>query len=244
MEVKHIIRFSGGKDSTAMLFKMIEKKMPIDYIIFTDTGAEFPETYRHIQEVNRRIAKYGLKIIKIPMDYTLEEFMTIYKRKYGVAKGHPYTFPTPKLRWCTEYKAKSARKFQRELEKQGYLVKVYIGYSADEQKRFEVIKTRETKQRKFIALLIDWGMTEKDSLEYCYSLGFDWDGLYKHIDRVSCFLCPLTNKKGVEYLCKQRPELWARIKRLEQHMRERGDKHWQWKMGKSTDDIERELGCR
>lgn len=31
---KHIVCFSGGKDSTAMLLKMIENNMPIDDIIF------------------------------------------------------------------------------------------------------------------------------------------------------------------------------------------------------------------
>ena len=36
--MKHIVNFSGGKDSTAMLLKMIEKDMPIDEIIFCDTG--------------------------------------------------------------------------------------------------------------------------------------------------------------------------------------------------------------
>ena len=47
---KHIVSFSGGKDSTAMLLKMIEKGMPIDEIIFCDTTAEFPEMYDHIKK--------------------------------------------------------------------------------------------------------------------------------------------------------------------------------------------------
>lgn len=32
--VKHIVCFSGGKDSTAMLLLMVEKNYPIDEIIF------------------------------------------------------------------------------------------------------------------------------------------------------------------------------------------------------------------
>ena len=36
--MKHIVSFSGGKDSTAMLLMMLEKNMPIDEIIFCDTG--------------------------------------------------------------------------------------------------------------------------------------------------------------------------------------------------------------
>ena len=42
-KMKHIVHFSGGKDSTAMLLMMIAKGIHIDDIIFCDTGMEFPE---------------------------------------------------------------------------------------------------------------------------------------------------------------------------------------------------------
>lgn len=41
----HVVSFSGGKDSTAMLLKMIELKYDIDEIVFCDTGLEFDEMY-------------------------------------------------------------------------------------------------------------------------------------------------------------------------------------------------------
>ena len=34
--MKHIVSFSGGKDSTAMLIMMIEKGMQIDEIVFAE----------------------------------------------------------------------------------------------------------------------------------------------------------------------------------------------------------------
>lgn len=40
-----ILSFSGGKDSTALLLMMLERGMKLDYILFCDTGAEFPEMY-------------------------------------------------------------------------------------------------------------------------------------------------------------------------------------------------------
>ena len=54
-ELEHIISFSGGKDSTAMLLMMLERKMPIDEIIFCDTGKEFPQMYDHIEKVQKYI---------------------------------------------------------------------------------------------------------------------------------------------------------------------------------------------
>ena len=49
--MKHIVSFSGGKDSTLMLLLMIEKDMPIDDSIFADTGMEFQELYDYIEKV-------------------------------------------------------------------------------------------------------------------------------------------------------------------------------------------------
>lgn len=42
----HAVSLSGGKDSTAMLLLMIERNMPIDMVLYADTGMEFPEMYR------------------------------------------------------------------------------------------------------------------------------------------------------------------------------------------------------
>lgn len=53
--MEHIVSFSGGKDSTAMLLMMLEKNMLIDEIIFCDTGKEFPQMYEHIEKVQKYI---------------------------------------------------------------------------------------------------------------------------------------------------------------------------------------------
>lgn len=53
--MRNVVQFSGGKDSTAMLLMMLEKNMPIDDIIFCDTGKEFPQIYEHIEKVNKYI---------------------------------------------------------------------------------------------------------------------------------------------------------------------------------------------
>lgn len=61
--MKHIVSFSGGKDSTAMLVRMIEEGMPIDAIVFikvmaTPTlGAELSEMYEYIARVERYIGR-------------------------------------------------------------------------------------------------------------------------------------------------------------------------------------------
>ena len=43
--VRHVASFSGGKDSTAMVLRLIEEDWPLDEIVFFDTGWEFPQMY-------------------------------------------------------------------------------------------------------------------------------------------------------------------------------------------------------
>ena len=54
-ERKYIVSLSGGKDSTAMLLRLIEEGYPIDLILFCDTGLEFPQMYDHIEKVQKYI---------------------------------------------------------------------------------------------------------------------------------------------------------------------------------------------
>ena len=56
-EKYYICSFSGGKDSTAMLLKLIELNYPLDEIIFCDTGMEFDEVMETIQKVEEYIQR-------------------------------------------------------------------------------------------------------------------------------------------------------------------------------------------
>ena len=49
------VSLSGGKDSTFMLLRMIELEMPIDAVLFADTGMEFPEFYSHLQKLDEHL---------------------------------------------------------------------------------------------------------------------------------------------------------------------------------------------
>ena len=51
--MKHIVSFSGGKDSTAMLLRMLEENMQVDEIIYCDTYKEFPQMYKHIEKIKK-----------------------------------------------------------------------------------------------------------------------------------------------------------------------------------------------
>jgi len=60
--MNNIISLSGGKDSTAMLLMMLERKEPIHSVVFSDTGWEFPAMYAHLDLLEKRT---GVKIWRL-----------------------------------------------------------------------------------------------------------------------------------------------------------------------------------
>lgn len=194
----HVVSFSGGKDSTAMLLRMMELGMPVDEIIFCDTGVEFSQMYEHIDKVEEYI---GRKITRLKGDKTFEYLLLDHK--VNTAKEHKdgYSFPGPLNRWCTTYfKRDRINRHLREIRKKHTLIQ-YIGIAADEPKRIKDLNYP----------LVDWGWTEADCLQYCKEKGFNWGGLYDIFKRVSCWCCPLKSLSECRELRHNFPELWRTL---------------------------------
>lgn len=196
--MKHIVQFSGGKDSTAMLLMMLEKDMPVDEIIFCDTGKEFPQMYEHIQKVEQYI---GRKVTRLKAEKSFDYYMFEHKKTRGKNQDHfGYGWPTIRGRWCTsKLKIDVTNKY---LKNAGEYYS-YIGIAYDEPKRHYKELASNIKHPLF-----EWQITEAEALKYCYKHGFDWGGLYKHFKRVSCWLCPLQALSELRILRKYYPDLW------------------------------------
>ena len=211
----HVVSFSGGKDSTAMLLGMIERDMPIDYILFCDTGIEFPAMYEHIDRVEKYIDR---KITRIKSNKNFEYLLLDYpvKRKEGTTfKGQDlsnitgYGWSSSNMRWCTRtLKHDVIRLWKRQYNSQ-YNIIEYIGLAADEIDRLKRNNNTKDNHRH---PLVDWNMTEVDCLQYCYDHGFDWGGLYEYFNRVSCWCCPLQPLAELRQLYHHFPDLWEQLK--------------------------------
>lgn len=55
----NVVSFGGGTNSTAMIIGMYLHKIPIDLILFADTGGEQPHTYEFIETFNVWLEKHG-----------------------------------------------------------------------------------------------------------------------------------------------------------------------------------------
>ena len=194
-ECWHVVSFSGGKDSTALLLRMLELGMQIDEIIFCDTTVEFPAMYRHIDQVEQYI---GRKITRLCREHSWEYMCLEHMKKNGV-KG--YSFPDMRNRWCTAYfKNDNIRRHLAPIRKQKKVIE-YVGIAFDERQR--------AKGKTYP--LIEWQWTEADCLAYCRSKGFDWGGLYDKVRRLSCWCCPLQRINDFRVLRKEFPALWGKL---------------------------------
>ena len=136
--MNYIVSFSGGKDSTAMLLRLIEEKKPIDEIIFCDTGKEFPGLIKHIKKVEDYI-KRPITILKAEnsFDYIFTEKKRTKSNKYSDVKG--YGWPSAMRRWCTTMlKIVVFKKYIKEHYSE---YKTYIGLAYDKTKELQEIPT-------------------------------------------------------------------------------------------------------
>ena len=210
--MNNILSISGGKDSTAMMIEMLERNEPIHSAVFFDTGWEFPAMYPHIE----KLEKYtGVRIWRLHPTIPFDHWMTQrhIRRKSGPDKGKFYRvgegWPSPMRRWCTRIKIDAITKFGRAIPDSVQC----IGYAADEIDRNI---SNIALQKRFP--LIEYGITEADALKICYRHGFDWDGLYQHFDRVSCFCCPLKSLKDLRTLRLHFPDLFQRMLEMERQI--------------------------
>jgi 3'-phosphoadenosine 5'-phosphosulfate sulfotransferase (PAPS reductase)/FAD synthetase len=197
----NIVSFSGGKDSTAMLLMMLERGIPVDRVLCVDTTKEFPQMYEHIEKVQSMIEPLKIDFVKIDFDYWFGEHIKTKGEIGEVGYGWPNIFN----RWCTTLKIQAKRKFKNKDDID------FHGIAFDEMHRTSKNKTGEI----FRYPLVEWQITEKQALGYCYSKGLDWGGLYEKMHRVSCWCCPLSRIGELRVLYNDFPELWEELEEMD-----------------------------
>lgn len=193
-----IASVSFGKDSLAMLLKLLELKYHIDEVVFVDTGMEFQAIYNIRDNIVKILQEKNIKYTELKFDKPFEYYMFEHKTKSGKV-GYSWCGGT--CRWGTSKKLQLLNKHCKNAVQ-------LVGIAYDERHR---IKNEKNK----VYPLVDLKMTEKDCLEYCYSKGFCWKEnnveLYDILDRVSCWCCSNKNLKELENYRKYLPAYWNKI---------------------------------
>jgi 3'-phosphoadenosine 5'-phosphosulfate sulfotransferase (PAPS reductase)/FAD synthetase len=245
--LKHDVSFSGGKDSTAMLVRMLELGMPVDRVLFAETTFEFPGIYEHIRWMDNWLIQHGLKVtIADRRQLVKAGATTTYLDRYGkqqtIQKGQqdPRTFEDwfigkretgkkldesrgwPKTigpcYWMRETKYKPLSLLTGD----NYS---YIGFAADENRQMKALKNP-------VYPLKDWGWTEAQCLDYIKKKGIA-KPIHSQFSRTGCFWCPYQSEKSARLVFENYPELWARMKEWD-----KSSPH-SWRITATLDDIER-----
>ena len=236
-EARHVLSFSGGKDSTALGIYLLENypELKLEFL-FCDTGAELKETYDFIDrfeaifsvQVKRLNALDNLGI-KIKGDRT--PFDVYLKEHYG---GY---LPSPQARWCT--RTLKIRPFEKEIgSDRAYN---YIGIRADEK------RLGYQQQRKPVVLsdapniipvypfkeaeigLEDVKRILKDS-------GLGLPSYYDWRSRSGCYFCFYQQIGEWQGLKKYHPVLFDRAKSYE---KEENGRRYTWVADRSLADLEK-----
>lgn len=190
-----------------MLLRLLEEGKPVDDILFSDTGLEFPQMYEHLEKLEQYT---GRTITRLQPPHSFETFFYAYspqRKNPKLQDRRGLSGPGPQARWCTgRLKHRVMDAYMRELRRE-YTVVHYVGIAADEAHRV----------REFQYPLVEWGMTEADCLRYCKERGFDWGGLYDIFSRVSCWCCPLQPLSELRKLRIHFPNLWQKLLYMDAH---------------------------
>lgn len=196
------------KDSLAMLLMLIEKNYPLDEVVYFDTGMEFQAIYNIRDKIKPLLESKGIKYteLKPKCEFCYKMFDKPVKSKNGTTH-YGYSWCGGRCRWGTTEKLVALEKYCKGAVE-------YVGIAVDETQR--LIKERKGNKQFPLA---EWGMTEKDCLQYCYDKGYNWleDGidLYSILDRVSCWCCANKNLKELKNYYLYLPKYWQKLKDLQ-----------------------------
>lgn len=202
---------SCGKDSLAMVYKLLDGgNLPLDEIVFYDTGMEFQAIYDNWHTLKVYAEKRGVKCTvlkpKCPFVYTMLE-KPVNTGRENEHSG--YSWCGGRCRWGTTEKLKALDSY---CEARNAIC--YVGIACDETERLR----KERKPYKMFPLA-SWDMTEQECLTYCRERGIGWKegkiDLYDILDRVSCWCCGNKNIWELYNIWRHLHDYWEKLKDLQ-----------------------------
>ena len=215
--MKYVASCSCGKDSLAMVLTLIEKKYPLDYVIFVDLGKEFKSIYDTWERLTQILDDNSIKYKRLELMHSFDYYFSDHevKTKDGSYKCG-YSWCGGCTRWGTTLKNQLIKNFYRQTFDNEPICE-YVGIASDETDRIQIKRDKNIK----IYPLVYWGMSENDCLVKCYKSGFTYleDNnvqLYQVLDRVSCYCCGNKNLKELKAIYKYLPKYWERLKEMQE----------------------------
>lgn len=228
-EEVNILSFGGGVDSTALLAihlnrntaaarlgisrqELDAKFPPVDAVVFSDPGAEFPGTYENVEYARGRCEGQGLRFETVRKHETILEWMG--------RLGNIPLMPGCGHVCSLKFKAEVLHKWA-EAEYAG-TIHWAIGIEANETNRSFTSAAGERHQCHHP--LVELGLTRADCERILDELGW---GI--QVRKSSCSFCPFQTEDELRDLHDNHPELWAQAQDIEDRFEQMSRiKHQAW----------------
>ena len=186
---------SGGKDSLYMLNLILHNldKYPLDGVVHFELEIDYPFIHNVIDYMQKECERHGIKFFRIKPEKTWNE---LYQR---------YLFPMRTARWCnSKYKLSAKKRLEEFLRNKGFYSVCYIGYCADEERRFSKrVDLRKVERYP----LVEEGIKETTILQWAKTQPI-FNHYYETNKRCGCAFCPMSSKLNYAYLCKYYPDMF------------------------------------
>lgn len=201
-----------------MVLRLLEENKPLDEVVFFDTGMEFDSIYHNRDKIKELLFQKHIRFTELHSknSFLFDMFVRPVKYRNPENKSYPMHYGyewcgSRGIRWGTSCKLSTIKNHYKEIYGDEEIYE-YVGIAVDEPSRID-----EDEHKLYP--LVDWNMTEKDCLQYCYDNGYDWDEngieLYSVLDRVSCWCCQNKNLKELKNIYLYLPEYWQRLRGLQ-----------------------------
>lgn len=212
----NIVGYGGGTNSTAMLIGMYQRGIPVDLILFSDTGGEQPHTYKYIPIMNRWLKEHGMTEItvvenvdkngdRLTLGQECLRSGTLPAIAYGYKKCSLKHKIAPQDKFCNNYPP------CQEVWVAGEKVIKYIGFDTGEERHRDhaIVYDIQDKKYKKEYPLIDWDWYREDCVVAIQQVGLPLPG------KSSCFFCPSMKRHEIRTLYHKHRDLYDRAIAIE-----------------------------
>lgn len=231
-----VLSFGGGQDSTAILYKLIfdpvfrQRYAPGRLVVvFSDTGNEHNDTYRHVREVNDLCLKHDLEFHHLTSDrgfhsISWQSLVQQWKANNTIGSvAYPKSCSDqlkirPIYKWLESWigenynldvgRKKALYSFTRRHEK----IRVLLGIAHGEEKRIGKKESAPPWMDRCIEKcypLIDLGLDRKACQDYIHGLGF------RVPPPSNCVFCPFKSPAELLWTARRLPVRFSEWKALE-----------------------------
>lgn len=206
-----VASYGGGTNSTAMLIEMVNRGENTDLILFADTGAEKPHTYKYLHLFNAWLRQHEYEPIQVVRKAGNRETLEENCLRMNMLPSLAYGFKSCSQKYKIQPQDKYCNNWgpAKEEWKAGRKIIKLIGYDAGEVHRTKT--SYESDKYEFRYPLVEWDMGRDECIQTIKDAGLCQPG------KSACFFCPASKITEIRQLAQTYPDLMDRAIAIERN---------------------------